>query len=130
MNNILGLSKMNEIINKQNGEFSISSFSKILSMPKWKLKRLLISKNYLIRPKKMKWFISFWVLLTMVISSPLSGSHKFLNFSSDFIVTYAVTSWTLNIYLFFIFLIWMKLFIQESWWKTIKLFRLTSDVTT
>ena len=34
MNNILGLSKMNEIINKQNGEFSISSFSKILSMPK------------------------------------------------------------------------------------------------
>ena len=130
MNNILGHSKMNEIINKQNGEFSINSISKILSTPKWKLNRLLISKNYLIRPKKMKWFISFWVLLTMVISSPLSGCHKFLNFTSDFIVTYAVTSWTLNIYLFFIFLIWMKLFIQESWWKTIKLFRLTSDVTT
>jgi len=90
------------------------------------LKRLLISKNYLIRPKKMKWFISFWVLLTMVISSPLSGSHKFKNFTSDSIVTYAVTSlMTLNIYLFFIFLIWMKLFIQESWWKKIKLLILT-----
>ena len=34
MNNILGHSEINEIINKQNGEFSISSISKILSKTK------------------------------------------------------------------------------------------------